>query len=81
MENQSQKFYLSDKHKAALAGASAVTILGTTQAAMAQTTPVEDVNAMVTSIGSITAGVVGVVVGAMTVRLAVKQVNRLMTKG
>ena len=61
------------------------TILIASQPANAQdaggSDPVADVTSMVTSIGTITGSVVGVVIAAMTVRLAVKQVNRLMTKG
>ena len=42
---------------------------------------IDDVTAMVTSIGTITGVATGVVLGAMGVRLAIKQVNRLTTKG
>lgn len=49
--------------------------------ANAQSDPVADITSMVSSLGTITGSVVGIVVGAMTLRLAVKQVNRLMTKG
>ena len=63
----------------ALAAASALIISVPANAQDAD--PVTDVNNMVTSIGTITAGVTTVVIAALTVRLAVKQVNRLMTKG
>lgn len=62
---------------AAIAG----TTLVRTQPASAQATdPVEQVNSMVTNLGTITGGVVTVIIASLTVRLAVKQVNRLMTK-
>ena len=57
-------------------------ILVTTQPASAQTDdPIADINAMVDNIGTITSGVITVIIAALTVRLGIKQVNRLMTKG
>jgi hypothetical protein len=69
--------------RVALAGAAAVggaTVLATSQPAHAQGA-VAEINTMVTSLGTITAGVVTVIVGALTVRLAVKMINRLTVKG
>lgn len=52
--------------------------IGVPTVAMAD--PVADITAMVTSIGTITAGAVTVIIAALTVRLGVKTLNRLMTK-
>lgn len=51
--------------------------------AMAQTSndAVTDINAMVTSLGTIAAGTTTVVLGAMIVRLGIKFVNRMTVKG
>lgn len=43
--------------------------------------PVEDVQAMVTSVGGIATAAVGVVLTAMGARIAIKMVNRVATKG
>ena len=58
-------------------------ILIATQPASAQDSndPIADINAMVDNIGTITGGVITVIIAALTVRLGIKQVNRLMTKG
>lgn len=45
------------------------------------TSPIDDVKSTVESIGGIAASAAGFVIIAMGVRLAIKQVNRVMTKG
>lgn len=42
---------------------------------------IADINAMVTSLGTIAAGVTTVILGAMVVRLGIKFVNRMTVKG
>ena len=42
---------------------------------------VDDVSSMLTSVAGIAGTAVGIVVLAMGVRIAIKQVNRVMTKG
>ena len=49
--------------------------------AQAQDASVDDVSSMVSSVGAITGVATSVVLGAMGVRLAIKQVNRLTVKG
>lgn len=51
------------------------------QAQTASNTAVSDINAMVTSLGTIAAGVTTVVLAAMVVRLGIKFVNRMTVKG
>lgn len=75
---------MTPAQKIALGSVASAPLLLTSAPAFAQETPADpvgEVNSMVTSIGTITTGVIGVVVAGLTVRLAVKQVNRLMTKG
>lgn len=59
--------------------ASAITLELPAQAAT--TGSVDDVSAMVTSLGGIAAAVTAVVLGAMGVRMAIKLVNRVGVKG
>lgn len=80
MENQQSK----KKSSASLvvAGGIAVTpFIGAPVMAQTASDPIADVNAMITSLGTITAGVTAIIIGAMTVRLAIKMVNRLTVKG
>ena len=64
----------------ALAGGSVLVI---TPGVLAQAAPdpVTEVNNLVTNLGTITGGVITVMIAAIGVRLAIKQLNRLMTKG
>lgn len=64
-----------------LIGGSVVGLALISQPANAQTSPVTQVEDTVNSVGSIAGTAAGVVVVAMGVRLAIKQVNRVMTKG
>ena len=72
---------MTPAQKVALGAVASAPLLLTSSPAFAQDDPVGEVNSMVSSIGTITSGVIGVVVAGLTVRMAVKQVNRLMTKG
>lgn len=54
---------------------------GSVMSPASATTPVEDVEAMVTSVGGIAAAAVTVVLGAMGARIAIKMVNRVAVKG
>jgi hypothetical protein len=75
---QSFKLHLTDTDKRILIGAAAVGALTLPGAAMAST---EDVASTVSAIGTVTGGVAAIVMTAMGFRIAVKQVNRMTTKG
>lgn len=68
---------------AAASGAGAVALLATgASPVLAQATdPVAQISTMVTNLGALLAVAIVVVLGAMGLRLAVKQINRLMVKG
>lgn len=78
----SKRFFLEDK-KNQLAVSSGIVaggiVLASSQPAKADT--IADISALVTSLSTITGAAAGVIVLAMGVRIAVKQVNRLMSKG
>ncbi|MGK7893258.1 MAG: hypothetical protein AB4372_06415 [Xenococcus sp. (in: cyanobacteria)] len=52
-----------------------------TQPVFAQSDPVADVESTLSTIGTIAGTAAGIVVVSLGVRLAIKQVNRVMTKG
>lgn len=54
---------------------------GSVMSPASATTPVEDVQSMVTSVGGIATAAVAVVLGAMGARIAIKMVNRVAVKG
>jgi hypothetical protein len=78
------QFKKDEKGKYIVAGAAlGSAVLAATQPASAATDTgtLDDVTAMVTSLGGIAAVVTGVVLGAMGVRMAIKLVNRISVKG
>lgn len=77
-----EKTQFIDKRTGLLIGSSATAatslVLFSTPA---QAEGIDDVSAMLTSVAAIAGSAVGIVVLAMGVRIAIKQVNRVMTKG
>lgn len=68
------------KYLPAASAAAAATIV-TTQPVFAQSDPLQDVQDTLTTVGTIAASAAGIVLVALGVRLGIKQVNRIMTKG
>lgn len=64
-----------------LVGGSVVGLALISQPVNAQTSPVSQVEDTVNSVGTIAGTAASIVVVALGVRLAIKQVNRIMTKG
>ena len=64
-------------------GVVGTSVVATSSPVLAQTANngVTAVNALVTDLGTITAGVTTVIIAAMGVRMAIKFVNRMMVKG
>lgn len=71
-----------DRKTGLIIGSSSALLLATASSVQAQNAdPVQDVSDSVSSIGNITGVAAGVVIAAMGVRMAIKQVNRIMVKG
>ena len=74
-------FFDDTKKRIALAGSAAAVVGVMSYSQPAKADVITDLTGMVDNLGTITTAAVGVIVTAMTVRLAVKTVNRLMVKG
>lgn len=70
-----------DKKTGLVIGSSSALLLASATTVQAQSADIQKVEDDVTAVGGITGIAAGVVIGAMGVRLAIKQVNRIMVKG